>query len=66
MPKVELEVNLGKIQSASSDYEGSPVFIVKCLIDASPLDSVDLTIEGMLSNLTQIFIKIILYGLDLV
>ena len=54
MPKVELEVNLGKIQTPTPNFEGSysnPVFIIKCLIDASPLESYELSIEGMFLKL---------------
>ena len=53
-PKVDLEVNLGKIQTPTPNYEGSysnPVFIIKCLIDASPLESYEISIEGMFLKL---------------
>ena len=54
MPKVELEVNVGKIQTPTPDFEGSysnPVFIIKCLIDASPLESYEVSIEGKFQKL---------------
>ena len=54
MPKVELEVNVGKIQTPTPDYEGSysnPVFIIKCLIDASPLESYEVFIGGTFQKL---------------
>ena len=47
MPKVELNVRLGKIRDLSGGST-HPAFIIKCAIDASPLKSYDLSIEGML------------------
>ena len=47
MPKVELNVRLGKVRDVSGGST-HPAFIIKCAIDASPLKSYDLSIEGML------------------
>ena len=49
MPKVELDVSLGKVQSSTEGYGGSgkPMFILKCLIDAIPIKSFELSIEGI-------------------
>jgi len=49
MPKVELDVRLGNVHSSTEDHgdPGKPVFIVKCLIDASPIATYDLSIEGI-------------------
>ena len=53
MPKVELDVRLGNVHSSTEDHgdPGKPVFIVKCLIDASPIKTYDLSIEGISYNL---------------
>ena len=61
-PSLAVGVSLAKRRHSETGYTGSnePVFIIKCVIDASPVEFYNLTVEGKYifhSNLNSYFSK---------
>ena len=59
-PSLAVGVSLAKRRHSETGYTGSnePVFIIKCVIDASPVEFYNLTVEGKYifqSNLNSYF-----------
>ena len=61
-PSLAVGVSLAKRRHSETGYTGSnePVFIIKCVIDASPVEFYNLTVEGKYifqSNLNSYFLQ---------
>ena len=52
-PSLAVGVSLAKRRHSETGYTGSnePVFIIKCVIDASPVEFYNLTVEGKYTSI---------------